>query len=361
MKKIIISLSIIAAVAALAVIGTVAYFSDTETSTGNVLQAGTLDLKVDSTCHYDGMVCTEQRVWAEEDTGSSTYRALIGQPCACTWLEKDLTTGDVFFNLTDIKPGDNGENTISLHPVDNDANICAYVTNLVNQENGCNEPEGKVDGTCTTPGVGNGELQDNILMTIWKDKGSHASPDGACNNILDPGETIYVSSVPIDSNTGPWDLGWIQGDKNVCLGVAWSVPSATGNIIQSDSISGDISFYAEQTRNNPNFVCPSQLPVEPKPITRVDRTQLGFGDGGWAGWSCPAGTTAVGGGIDSSTNPVGGNGVAAPSAPAVDGFNYPVYPHYTYNAGAGETGYVVHDLVDGLGNTISFHINCQAN
>ena len=90
--------------------------------------------------------------------------------------------------------------------------------------------------------------------------------------------------------------------------------------------------------------------------TRIDRTQEGFGDGGWAGWSCPAGMIAISGGIDSSTNPVGGHGVAAPGAPAVDTYNYPVYPHYTFPAG--ETGYVVHDLVDGLGNTIKFHVDC---
>lgn len=46
-KKILVSLSIIGAVAAIIIGGTVAYFSDTETSTGNTFSAGTLDLKVD--------------------------------------------------------------------------------------------------------------------------------------------------------------------------------------------------------------------------------------------------------------------------------------------------------------------------
>ncbi|MDD5433725.1 MAG: TasA family protein [Candidatus Pacebacteria bacterium] len=49
-KKIIISLAIIGIVGAIAVGGTVAYFTDTETSTGNTFTAGTLDLKVDSEC-----------------------------------------------------------------------------------------------------------------------------------------------------------------------------------------------------------------------------------------------------------------------------------------------------------------------
>lgn len=46
-KKILISLSVIGAVAAIAIGGTVAYFSDTETSTGNTFTAGTLNLTVD--------------------------------------------------------------------------------------------------------------------------------------------------------------------------------------------------------------------------------------------------------------------------------------------------------------------------
>lgn len=45
-KKILISLSIIGVVAAIAIGGTIAYFSDTETSTGNTFTAGTIDISV---------------------------------------------------------------------------------------------------------------------------------------------------------------------------------------------------------------------------------------------------------------------------------------------------------------------------
>jgi len=45
-KKILISLSIIGIIAAIAVGGTIAYFSDTETSTGNTFTAGTIDISV---------------------------------------------------------------------------------------------------------------------------------------------------------------------------------------------------------------------------------------------------------------------------------------------------------------------------
>ncbi len=45
-KRILISLSVIGAVAAIAVGGTIAYFSDTETSTGNTFTAGTIDISI---------------------------------------------------------------------------------------------------------------------------------------------------------------------------------------------------------------------------------------------------------------------------------------------------------------------------
>ena len=58
MKKILISLSIIGVVGAIAIGATVALFNDTETSTGNIFTAGSIDLKVDHTrATYNGEAC----------------------------------------------------------------------------------------------------------------------------------------------------------------------------------------------------------------------------------------------------------------------------------------------------------------
>jgi predicted ribosomally synthesized peptide with SipW-like signal peptide len=364
MKKIIKSGFIVLAVAAIAGIATYSYFSDTETSTGNTFTAGSIDLKVDSTQHYNNAVCVAG-FWQLEPSATLQpgQYPVIGTACGGTWGQpdgKDIV-GEKFFDFADVKPGDSGENTVSLHVVNNDAYICGYVTNLTNNDNLLTEPESAVD---TTDGVGNGELQDNILMTVWRDNGNNpndpTNPD-VCDNIQQEDEFVYVSGVPIDSNTGGWLLGHIAGDKTVCLGVKWEVPTTVGNDVQTDSVTGDISFYTEQYRNNPNFVCPAPAPavcnysvdstgtpyvgqygetITPVTITntdcntvtalRVDSAQS-FGSGGWAGWSCiEAGyPNAVGGGV------VGGGvaaaqGLAEPSAPAVGGFNYPVYPHYTF-------------------------------
>jgi len=288
-KKILISLSVIAFVAAIVIGGTTAYFSDTETSTGNVFTAGTLDLKVGSQCHYNEMECIDG-AWVGQTGGYPE----AGTACACSWLEKDLD-GDLFFNFGDVKPGDEGENTISLTVYDNDAYLCAYVKNLVNRENGCNAPEFKAETalygagneTCGDPGIGEGEMQDNLYVTIWRDKD--------CDNVLDPqipgycagtlagtpcppsllkdnceliagcywvpavpAEEVLVNNLPIGTEDMVWDLGQFIAGQEDCLGFAWEIPSDVGNIIQGDSVTGDIEFYIEQVRNNTDsdFVCP---------------------------------------------------------------------------------------------------------
>jgi predicted ribosomally synthesized peptide with SipW-like signal peptide len=249
MTKILKSVAVIGFVAAIAVAGTGAYFSDTETSTGNTFTAGAIDLKVDSQCHY----------W--QDNGADEGYVDVGCKDFGTWTETDLTLSHKFFNFGDVKPGDKGENTISLHPIDNDAYICAYVTNLVSADNSQTEPEALVDAN----GLTAGELQNNIHLNIWTDNGvvgADGQVKGACDNLYQQGEAVLVQDTVIDNNMGGWLLGQVKGDTTSCLGVAWNVPTGVGNEIQTDSVSADISFYAEQVRNNPNFVCPATLPTE---------------------------------------------------------------------------------------------------
>ena len=108
MKKVIISLSIIAAAAAIAVGATTAFFSDTETSTGNTFTAGSIDLTVDNTQHYNGNVCVKA------DTTEPTYiwkgnaaYPVPGTSCDGTWAATDLGV-EKFFNYADVKPGEIG-------------------------------------------------------------------------------------------------------------------------------------------------------------------------------------------------------------------------------------------------------------
>ena len=158
MKKILISVSVIAAAAAVVIGATTAYFSDTETSTGNTFTAGSIDLKVDSECHFNGMQCTGG-TWGDTD-----------KACACTWPEKDLV-GEKFFDFADLKPGDSGEVTLSMLVHDNDAWGKLVIDGIVDIDNTCVEPElNSVDSDCTTicldpecaATTGAGELREKI-------------------------------------------------------------------------------------------------------------------------------------------------------------------------------------------------------
>jgi len=247
-KRILISLSVIGAVAAIAIGGTIAYFSDTETSIGNKFVAGKFNLKIDNTCEYNGKVCSKVGdVYLWEGTQ---------EPCFCTWEEKDLA-GELYFNLLDVKPGDNGEDTISLHVDNNDAWMCAQVANLINQDNGCESPENKLDTTCDNPGVGQGELQDNLFFSVFKDYN--------CDNIKNGDDYYVVQDQPAqagfwpiaDSQHGPA----IPGGATICYGVKWNVPLAATNVIQTDSLFGDVIFTAVQARHMDTFICSDLTPT----------------------------------------------------------------------------------------------------
>ena len=66
-KKIIVSIGVIGVAAAAVIGGTIAYFNDTETSTGNIFTAGNINLKVDHYFQsYNGNECAEYCVVPEE-------------------------------------------------------------------------------------------------------------------------------------------------------------------------------------------------------------------------------------------------------------------------------------------------------
>ena len=261
MKKIILSLSMIAVVAVAVAGATGAFFSDTETSTGNTFTAGAIDLTVDSTQHYNGMVCR----LAE---GNETYSGYQWQPevgtlppfyptqdssCNGTWTATNLGA-EQFFNFADIKPGDSGENTVSLHVLNNDAWLRMIIKSVTDEDVSCTEPEEGVDPNGTGCGVstlGAGELRENLLFTVFDDNGA-GTEQNKCNNHLDSGETTLISAGTIDSQGEIWPLPTpVTGGQIVCFGITWDLPSTVGNDTQTDSMGATMEFQVVQSRNNP--------------------------------------------------------------------------------------------------------------
>src|SRR3989344_8349373 len=117
MRRILISLGVIAFVGALVAGATGAFFSDTETSTGNTFAAGDIDLQIDNESY-----AIDFNIPGFQGTPTG---ALVFNP-ATSWELTDLEAGvQKFFNFSDLKPGDIGEDTISIHVGSNDAWMCA--------------------------------------------------------------------------------------------------------------------------------------------------------------------------------------------------------------------------------------------
>ena len=292
MKKIFMSLMAIAMVVAGAAALTGAFFSDEEKSTRNTFAAGAIDLQIDNTSYYNGKY--------NPDT---------------SWTIRDLTV-EKFFNFLDIKPGDHGEDTISIHVKDNPAYACINFRQTENSDNGFSEPEDMVDGVLDqADGTANGDLGKEINFMFWVDDGDNVLEvgetkfDGLTGQLenlftktaaiadkntvpLDPQKTYYIAKfwcygTPTVSYIYPQDgLGFTQAvDGNgpdvrpnfTCNGqlVTGGPKTFFGNLGQTDKFVGDISFYAIQARNNPDFVCspsvfPTPLPVATPTPTPID-------------------------------------------------------------------------------------------
>jgi predicted ribosomally synthesized peptide with SipW-like signal peptide len=246
--KIVGSSIVIAMALAVMAGGTVAFFNDTQTSAGNTFTAGTIDLEIDNTCHYNGGACPYPD---------------------STWALTDLVNGvHKFFNFGDIKPGAWGENTISLHLTSNAAWAWLKIKVAGNAENGCNEPELRAEPACASNE--NGELAAKLNYIIWQ--------DSDCSNTINNGEHIFKQPGLI-SACDTWMLNYsgqaasplqpTNASAPYCVGIAWcagnwipgSTPqigswncdgSAIGNEAQSDSLKLDLEFAVVQSRHNPN-------------------------------------------------------------------------------------------------------------
>jgi len=386
-KKILISLSVIGVVAAIAVGGTIAYFSDTETSVGNTFSAGSIDLTVDNTCYYNGQACTSGYWGGVAANGA----------CACTWALDNLT-GKVFFNFADLKPGDFEEDTISLHVDNNPAWACAKITMTANDDMTCTEPELADDPNCANPGAGLGDLAQALNFVWWADDGdnvletdeynvSGAFVTGTFDWMMND-DTPYFGSNPnemlltlSDSDRNffnPGQIAPLSGattyyiGKAFCFGTLGFAPVAEGagvspltasgitcngvavnNASQSDKLTADLEFTVVQARNNANFVCPENQTSQPE-IIAVQSSVFNFSGTGWAGWSCPVGHPNI---ISADTTNCS-QPLTVSQMAKLGVAPYPDYPHYDYTS-PNEEGWVIQN--GGTPQSCYIVLQCQAN
>ncbi len=228
MKKIIGLGIAVAVIIALVTTGTLAYFSDTETSSPNTFTAGVIDLEVDA-ADEEGVIFAAQ----------------------------DEPLPEIFNYLpaTDIKPGDSGEVTLSLHLKDgsNNADLWMQITTLV--DDGGLNPESET--------AGDDVISDDIEVLIWLDEGAQSGWQGTGtdsqegDNIYQAAtETILFGTVAAGggtlyslSTTNSGKLT-VMDDAVACtiyyVGWSWILPSTVGNEAQGDYCTFDIVFGADQ-------------------------------------------------------------------------------------------------------------------
>lgn len=271
--RILASLAMIVFVGAVWAGATGAFFSDTETSTGNTFSAGDIDLQIDN-----------------ESYVTNAAGVLVASPNN-SWGMSNLTN-QLFFSFADVKPGDIGEDTISVHAGSNNAWACMAADITATPENTLVDPE--VDASDAGPANGdNGELQNFLNFTFWNDDGDNVLETGETQitQLTGPAGTIFNGNwLPIaDSANGTA----IAGNSTRYIGKAWCFGTLTAsttaqdglgktgtngplvrgtgftcdgagdnNIAQTDGISVDVSFQAVQTRNNGQFLCSSLPPFQ---------------------------------------------------------------------------------------------------
>src|SRR3990167_3822700 len=208
-KRILLSLGTLVFVAAAVAGATGAFFSDTETSTGNTFTAGAIDLKVDNHSWYNGLECTLGGVWADPNgnaVGDPYLEDLVGEECESSWGLDDLD-GHLFFSFEDLKPGDWEEDTISLHVNNNDAWMCSTLAITSNDDNSSTEPELGEQGETQENEVNSWdvELAAALNFIFWADDG---------DNVLETDEQVVLSGTPADliENGEEYgeDAGWSQ-------------------------------------------------------------------------------------------------------------------------------------------------------
>jgi len=188
--KIILSLVVIAAVSAIAVGGTLAYFSDTETVAGNTFASATLSIK----------------------NNTPAWSVLP-------------------FTLTNFKPGDDIRRYITITN-DGTIDIGSLKISATNKM----DPD---------------KLLENIKVAVYNevedfDQGIYSPDWGKGQPVSDWLTNVNVLGTPVYVNPGNTTGTVLAAGKNTVVQLWFRVPADLGNEFQGKSATFDIEFLAEQ-------------------------------------------------------------------------------------------------------------------
>jgi len=187
--------------------GTWAYFSDTETSTGNVFSAGTIDLEVNT--------------------------------------ENPWTSAAVTTELSDLKPCEVGWVTITIKNVGtNPMDVWKRITTVSCAENGTVEPE--QDWYAANPGELTNNQKNDIDTVILYDL--------KINDVyeIEESEILHIDDI-VDNYIY---LGTLAPGASMTVEQSYHMEGDTENWAQSDTMTFTIEFFAQQTVGS----APSPIP-----------------------------------------------------------------------------------------------------
>ena len=167
----------------------------------------------------------------------------------------DLTVNDqnpctIHVTIPNIKPGDTIRLGYTTKNIGNlDGVISVEISDIVNKENGRNEPEIAAGDTY---GPLKGELGEYLMVTAMTMGGTGQTAYGVTSlqkwyamrpaTLNDVGGDTYILEPP---RADPTDKILESGDE-MNFAMTLELPSATGNIVQSDSVEFDIIFHLDQ-------------------------------------------------------------------------------------------------------------------
>lgn len=213
-RKLIVTILLLAFAVAAIGAGTWAYFSDTETTTGNQLTAGTLDLKISNSVGPD-----YKPVW-QDDPVSKCITVENVKP-GDAWVQVTSPSSQVVLKNAGTVPG----------------KVWYEIKNVHNNENGLTNPEIKVGDTTgggDAVGLDQGEFQAELQVQGQRNEAPWGSwtamtqltegEKGDAGIVLQPGQTTNLVF------RYRWDPSASQND----------------NMAQTDQVTFDIVYHIDQ-------------------------------------------------------------------------------------------------------------------
>jgi predicted ribosomally synthesized peptide with SipW-like signal peptide len=196
--------------------GAFAYFSDTETSTGNTFSAGTLDVNVTTI----GVSSDPSKVVVHDQVdGLNDY-----------------------VTFTNVAPGDSGS-------------IVWEITNTGSLPGWINVTQGLTNDTDNT----------NTEPELALEPGSTAFTDGELDEAMILTSSLKIDGLDVGFFPQPWVGTWhdiavygpqldnlpivLPAGKTLVLTYAWNIPTGVGNIIQGDTFTANFQVFL--TQNHP--------------------------------------------------------------------------------------------------------------